>query len=676
MNNKELLESTQKKSIRYFNDALIGNSILDRSTSSEKIRLEFSLENCLKGFSYYIQARILDSPLDSFNSELIQCQNSEITFENFYMCDYIFECEQRLKVTIFKNNSIFVVNTNLASIVSRRGEKLSLPIDSSNKNKENILIKYGKIEKENSFIQFKFYVKCTENDNYFFNKMHNKIFYIIIYDNHKIYSSELISSKGTFEPADIPCCLLKPNPFTIIFLDYQNHKIKEYKKTITEMSKNKQDIIIPMKNNQKLIITDISELKMNYSFLDFIKAGVRIGLTIGIDFTGSNGHPLDSGTLHSKVDDFPNDYERAIKACGDIVAYYDYDQKFPVYGFGAKTDPNDYEANMCFNVNNENNPEIYLVDNIIEKYHECLDRLTFAGPTYFSPIINKVIYTIRENNNPLEYVILMILTDGVIDDLEETIDALVEGSFLPLSVIIIGIGDADFTNMEKLDGDEIPLISRKGVKRMRDLVQFVPFKRFENNEKKLALEVLEEIPRQILEYYNMNNYTPEKVRQSLSLFDSSVNSSQNYPSLSQIEQIKSINKNTNNDYLNNNICNYVNYINNDQNNSNQFNDVNNNDNYMTNTNPYCENNNNFEYDGENPYANSIINNDDFNNNYGISNDNVYGNNNNNIINNGNYNTDNNQNNNYTNKPPEDQNDFMENPYSVENDSYRIIGDNQ
>ena len=40
---------------------------------------------------------------------------------------------------------------------------------------------------------------------------------------------------------------------------------------------------------------------------------------------------------------------------------------------------------------------------------------------------------------------------------EPTIDELVEGSFLPLSVIIIGVGKADFSNMIYLDADENPL---------------------------------------------------------------------------------------------------------------------------------------------------------------------------------------------------------------------------
>ena len=110
----------------------------------------------------------------------------------------------------------------------------------------------------------------------------------------------------------------------------------------------------------------------------------------------------------------------------------------------------------------------------------------------------------------------MILTNGMIDDLQPTIDALVEGSFLPLSVVIIGIGEFDFTKMIILDGDDIPITSSKGVKRMRDLVQFVPFSRYENDPKKLADEVLEEIPRQFVDYYTMNHIFPENLQRGYS----------------------------------------------------------------------------------------------------------------------------------------------------------------
>lgn len=63
----------------------------------------------------------------------------------------------------------------------------------------------------------------------------------------------------------------------------------------------------------------------------------------------------------------------------------------------------------------------------------------------------------------MAYNILLILTDGVIDDMEKSIDLCVEGSELPLSVIIVGVGSANFDNMEKLDADEEALVSSDGV---------------------------------------------------------------------------------------------------------------------------------------------------------------------------------------------------------------------
>ena len=105
----------------------------------------------------------------------------------------------------------------------------------------------------------------------------------------------------------------------------------------------------------------------------------------------------------------------------------------------------------------------------------------------------------------------MILTDGMIDDVDNTINQLVEGSFLFLFVIIIGVGTADFTTMDVLDADDNPLVESNGRKSARDLVQFVPFLKYESDPEKLAQEVLEEIPRQIVEYYQQNNIDPMKL---------------------------------------------------------------------------------------------------------------------------------------------------------------------
>lgn len=64
--------------------------------------------------------------------------------------------------------------------------------------------------------------------------------------------------------------------------------------------------------------------------------------------------------------------------------------------------------------------------------------------------------------------------------MDETRDAIVQASKLPMSIIIIGVGNADFAAMEFLDGDASVLRSNTGEEAVRDIVQFVPFRDFRN----------------------------------------------------------------------------------------------------------------------------------------------------------------------------------------------------
>lgn len=81
---------------------------------------------------------------------------------------------------------------------------------------------------------------------------------------------------------------------------------------------------------------------------------------------------------------------------------------------------------------------------------------------------------------PQQYFILLILTDGVVTDMADTREAIVRASYLPMSIIIVGVGNADFTDMQILDGDDGVLRSPKGEPVLRDIVQFVPFREFKN----------------------------------------------------------------------------------------------------------------------------------------------------------------------------------------------------
>ena len=75
------------------------------------------------------------------------------------------------------------------------------------------------------------------------------------------------------------------------------------------------------------------------------------------------------------------------------------------------------------------------------------------GPTKFAAIIERVTAWVKANQGRSVYTILMIITDGSIHDMVQTKRLIVQASSLPLSIIIIGVGEADFTLMNELDGD-------------------------------------------------------------------------------------------------------------------------------------------------------------------------------------------------------------------------------
>lgn len=66
--------------------------------------------------------------------------------------------------------------------------------------------------------------------------------------------------------------------------------------------------------------------------------GMEVSLLVGVDFTRSNGSPLEEASLHY-LGSGTNDYITAVRAVGGILEYYDTDKKYPVFGFGGKLPP-------------------------------------------------------------------------------------------------------------------------------------------------------------------------------------------------------------------------------------------------------------------------------------------------------------------------------------------------
>lgn len=273
------------------------------------------------------------------------------------------------------------------------------------------------------------------------------------------------------------------------------------------------------------------------SFLDYIRGGMELQFQVAIDYTASNGPPLDPTSLHFRSPNKLNDYASAISAIGQIISFYDHDKHFPVWGFGGKPvkgGPTEH----CFAVNGKNDPEVCEVKGILEAYYKSLSVVELHGPTLFQPVITQAAAlaasTQTDNPREMKYNILLILTDGLIGDMQPTCDAIVAAATLPFSIIIVGLGSADFSAMEVLDGDDVPLKNSTGQVTSRDIVQFVPFSQFAKaSPQELAAEVLAEVPRQVVDYCKSRKILPappltkqESTREFLQRRNSSMTGSQ------------------------------------------------------------------------------------------------------------------------------------------------------
>uniref|UniRef100_A0A3B3UY91 Copine-3 n=1 Tax=Poecilia latipinna TaxID=48699 RepID=A0A3B3UY91_9TELE len=288
------------------------------------------------------------------------------------------------------------------------------------------------------------------------------------------------------------------------------------------------DCIHPEKQKKKsyknsgVVSVKSCKLVTNYSFLDFVMGGCQINFTVGIDFTGSNGDPRSPNSLHYMSPDGLNQYLSALWSVGQVVQDYDTDKLFPAFGFGAKLPP-DFQVSyflsfVCLHCLISFSSALPLclpgIQGIVDAYRGVLPQIKLSGPTNFSPIINHVASIASgatQAPTASQYFVLLILTDGEITDLDQTRDAIVRASRLPLSIIIVGVGPADFKAMELLDGDDGVLRSTVGEAVSRDIVQFVPFRNFKDAPTAaLAQAVLAEVPNQLVSYFKMRGLEPQK----------------------------------------------------------------------------------------------------------------------------------------------------------------------
>jgi len=480
---------------------LQGNRILEDKLKT-KVELYITLLSIPFEGSYGLEIYILEKSLKSKLASIQphQSQLNKVEFKDVIEMEYFFERNQSIQIEVNGScSAVFIEKISKIAGNMKNGVR-------SVSNGFEIELKFSPIKSETKLNKFLFEIVDLNKESAVNKGMFQsgKEFFYVLYnfnDNstwRTVYKSEE-SSNLKFSSANIyedDLYLGDPNrAFHFDLFSYGGiNPISSISFSINDVISSKGLISL----SKDFILSVKIEQIENLTFTDLLKKGLQISLMVGIDFTGSNGDYRDSDSLHFQSSQM-NFYEKSILSCGKILSSYDSDNQYPVFGFGG-IPKGKYDTDHAFPLTFSSNPCVFGIEGIINSYKNALTVCELSGPTFFAPLINRLCDFVSSNKEGT-YFILMIITDGIINDIDETIDAIVKASFLPMSIVIIGVGDADFEVMSFLDGDGLPLKDSQNRLCRRDIVQFVEFSKYQNDLSKLREEVLKEIPCQVENYY-------------------------------------------------------------------------------------------------------------------------------------------------------------------------------
>lgn len=451
--------------------------------------------------------------------------------------DYYFELQQPLKFSVFdfdERSSDFIgsAETQLGAIVGALNQTLVLELqESGGRVSGKIVLRAEEVKGSNDSVYLELAARGVE-DIEFFSKSDPFLTISKIRPDGswmKVHTTEYKANNlnpvwtGFKLPLSVLCGNDFFRPIRLEIVDYESNGRHKF---IGATETNLNDILLhggrtfPFINPDKvskrkyrdsgqLVIRQAYIIK-EFSFLQYLQGNCSISLMVAIDFTASNGVPTNPASLHFCNPSAMNEYERAICSVGEILINYDQDKMIPVWGFGGSP-VHGAPTSHCFPINgNPANPEVFGVQGILQAYRNCLRSVYLNGPTLFGHILRTAMEVASRPWAPGSqcYYILMILTDGEIHDFQESVNMIVQASELPLSIIIVGVGKSGFGAMENLDADKTGLRDSRGYKATRDIVQFVPFRKFDGNAMLMTKEVLAEVPAQLTGYMKSKSIEP------------------------------------------------------------------------------------------------------------------------------------------------------------------------
>ncbi|KAE8912219.1 hypothetical protein PF005_g5390 [Phytophthora fragariae] len=235
----------------------------------------------------------------------------------------------------------------------------------------------------------------------------------------------------------------------------------------------------------------------SYSSVEEVQQALRqVGLQssdliIAVDFTESNlwkgKDTFEGRSLHylDKTGRVSNPYQTVISAITRVFELFDDDDSIPAYGYGGH--PQRDVAERYFPFVDGRGCEL---DEVLQQYFAIASTMELNSSASFVPVIHETIKMVKKTRR---YHILIIVSNGHLDDPDMARRAIVEASKYPISIIMVGVGDGPWGVFREFD-DQLP-------ERRFDNFQFVnyntiPRSSLNNPDGGFAMQALMEIPEQ------------------------------------------------------------------------------------------------------------------------------------------------------------------------------------
>ena len=271
-----------------------------------------------------------------------------------------------------------------------------------------------------------------------------------------------------------------------------------YEKALNSESSERVCIVLTKKNKNS-----------KYSIFDYLKSGIRILGFISLDFSeGKNKEPISESN---------NNYKNIIFQILNRVAPYNKKDSFFLYGYGAKlknSKNSEVLYKSIFNLNTKEEDAPINIEKIIPEFEKCLNNITREKKVYFSSLIRRTLKKIYKLYKLTYYNVLFIIVRELTDeeDIQNTIDVLIESSYLPLTIIFICEGINDFQKINNLFDSKIKF-SSSGMQKIRNnILSYSYSKDFDKNAGRMVEHCLRDISQHILEYYKLNKCTPVHIK--------------------------------------------------------------------------------------------------------------------------------------------------------------------